>query len=213
MNLVFLGPPGAGKGTQAGLVSEYFDIPHISSGDIFRKNIFTKTNLGKKAKEFIDKGVLVPDKITNTMVKLRLERNDCKDGFILDGYPRTVAQADFLSGITDISCVINFILSKEEIVKRISGRRTCKKCRKVYHVEFNPPDQKSVCDECAGELIQRSDESPEIIRKRLKEYKKKTAPLENYYKKEDLLVEMDASPSINEIFNDVKKILKKVSRL
>ncbi len=194
MRLIFLGPPGSGKGTQAELLADKLDIPHISTGDIFRDNIKKETDLGKKAKEYIDKGQLVPDHVTNYMVKGRLEK---LDGYILDGYPRTIPQAKFLDCIQDIDKVVEFELSDKEVIKRISGRRTCKKCGAMYHIVWNPPKKKGVCDECGSALIQRSDDKPETIKKRLEVYKKQTAPLIDYYS--DKLIKIDASPSIEKI--------------
>ncbi|MFH0874837.1 MAG: adenylate kinase [archaeon] len=205
MKLIFLGAPGVGKGTQADLVSKQKKIPHISTGDIFRSNIKNATPLGKKAKEFMDKGYLVPDDVTNNMVKDTL--TDMKSGYILDGYPRTIAQADFLSKIEKIDKVINFTLPESEIVKRISGRRTCKGCQSIYHTIWNPPKKEGVCDKCNGELIQRTDELPATVKKRLDVYNKETAPLIDYFKKKKLLAEIDASPKIEEITKALLKIL------
>ncbi|MBN2422990.1 adenylate kinase [Candidatus Woesearchaeota archaeon] len=208
MKLIFLGPPGAGKGTQAEKLSKELAIPHISTGDIFRENIKNQTELGVKAKSFIDQGLLVPDEVTNNMVKNRLNKEDCSNGYILDGYPRTVNQADFLSVIQDIDKVINFTLSDEQIIKRISGRRTCKKCGAIFHIMWKKPKKQGICDNCGSQLVQRSDEMPETVKKRLDVYNQQTSPLINYYKKKDLLVNVDASPSIDEIFNNVLDFIK-----
>jgi len=202
MRLIFLGAPGVGKGTQADLLSKETGMPHISTGDIFRDNIKRQTELGKLAKSYIDQGGLVPDEVTNDMVKDRLKE---EERFILDGYPRTINQADFLAGIQDIDMVINFTLPESEIIRRISGRRTCKACGSVYHIMFNPPKAEGVCDKCAGVLIQRSDEMPETVRQRLDVYSKQTEPLIEYYKEQGLLVEIDAAPQIDQVFKELRQ--------
>jgi adenylate kinase len=205
--LVFLGPPGSGKGTQAKILSEKLKIPHISTGDIFRANIKGEIDLGKKASEYMNKGLLVPDEVTNAMVAKRLKEEDCKKGFILDGYPRTIPQADFLDSISKIDKVINFELGDDEIIKRISGRRTCKNCGVAYHIVFLKPKKKGICDKCNSELIQRDDEKPEVVKKRLEVYKKQTEPLIGYYQKKKILVDIDAFPRIEEISKEVKSSL------
>ncbi len=197
-----MGAPGVGKGTQADLLSKETGMPHISTGDIFRDNIKRQTELGKLAKSYIDQGGLVPDEVTNDMVKDRLKE---EERFILDGYPRTINQADFLAGIQDIDMVINFTLPESEIIRRISGRRTCKACGSVYHIMFNPPKAEGVCDKCAGVLIQRSDEMPETVRQRLDVYSKQTEPLIEYYKEQGLLVEIDAAPQIDQVFKELRQ--------
>ena len=207
MKLVFLGPPGAGKGTQAKIVSERHKIPHISTGDIFRENMKKQTELGKKAAEYSNKGLLVPDEVTNGMVEKRLKESDCKNGFILDGYPRTIPQAEFLDSIMKIDKVINFELSDEEVVKRISGRRTCSKCGTAYHLLYMKPKKNSICDKCNSPLVQREDEKPEVVKKRLEVYKKQTSPLIDYYKKKKLLVDVDAYPSIGEVTEKIMQLL------
>ncbi len=206
MKLIFLGPPGSGKGTQAKILSEKIGIPQISTGDIFRTNIKNKTELGIKAQEYNDKGILVPDEITNNMVKERLEKEDCSKGYILDGYPRTINQAEFLDNIQVIGKVINFELSEEEVVKRISGRRTCLNCGAMYHIMFKKPQKENVCDKCSNEIIQREDDKPEAVIKRLEEYHKKTEPLINYYTVKKLIINVDASPSIEEVSVVVEQI-------
>ncbi len=209
MKLIFLGPPGAGKGTQAKLISEKFSVPHISTGDIFRKNIKEQTLLGKKAAEYNNKGLLVPDSITNAMVEKRLEEKDCKKGFILDGYPRTIPQAEFLESIQQIEKVINLELVDKEIIKRISGRRTCKNCQSSYNIFSLKPKIDNVCDKCNGELVQREDEKPEIVRKRLEVYKKQTEPLIEYYKGKNDLCNVDAYPKIADVTKQITSLIEK----
>ncbi|MEM4397483.1 MAG: adenylate kinase [Candidatus Woesearchaeota archaeon] len=206
MNIIFLGAPGTGKGTQARLLSEELKIPHISTGDIFRENIKNQTELGKKASEFINKGLLVPDEITNEMIKERLKKEDCKNGFILDGYPRTIAQADFLKKITRIDKIINFELDDDEIIKRISGRRTCLNCNSVYNIYSAKPKKENICDKCGFELKQRDDEKPEVVKKRLEVYREQTKPLLNYYGKN--IINVSAKEIIENIFNNLKLIFK-----
>jgi adenylate kinase len=208
MKLIFLGPPGSGKGTQAKILSDKLKIPHISTGDIFRENIKNLTDLGKKASEFMNKGLLVPDEVTNAMVEKRLKENDCKKGFILDGYPRTLPQADFLGLIQKIDKVVNFELDDAEIIKRISGRRTCKNCGTAFHIVFIKPKKQNVCDKCGSELAQRDDEKPDVVKKRLEVYKKQTEPLIEYYRKKKILADVSAYPSIEEVSKDVEKKLR-----
>jgi adenylate kinase len=207
VNLVFLGPPGAGKGTQAKIISEKLKIPHISTGDIFRENIKNKTALGEKASGYMNQGFLVPDEVTNEMVKDRLKRGDC-NGFILDGYPRTIPQAEFLGGIVKLSKVINFELDEKEIVSRISGRRTCKGCGTPYHIEYLKPKVNGKCDKCSGELVQRDDEKPDVVKKRLEVYEKQTAPLIGYYKDKKILIDVSAQPEITQVTSKVLSIIK-----
>lgn len=205
MNIIFLGPPGSGKGTQAKLLSEKLKIPHISTGDIFRENIKNQTELGKKAAEFMNKGFLVPDEITNQMLKNRIEKEDCKKGFILDGYPRTIAQANFLKSISKIDKIINFELDDNEIIKRISGRRTCQNCNSVYNIYSAKPKKDNICDKCGNELKQRDDEKPDVVKKRLEVYREQTKPLLEYYKKE--IINLSAYDNIEKIFNTLLKKL------
>jgi adenylate kinase len=209
MKLVFLGPPGAGKGTQAKIISGMLGIPHISTGDIFRENMKNSTPLGKKAAEYSSKGLLVPDEITNAMVKDRLAKPDCSDGYILDGYPRTINQADYLSSIQKIDKVINFVLEEEEIISRISGRRTCKACGAIYNVNHIKPKQEGVCDSCKGILVQRDDEMPDVVKKRLHVYNEQTEPLIDYYRKKGLLKDIDSLPPVDKITETLKSALMK----
>ena len=210
MNLVFLGPPGAGKGTIAAKAKDALNIVHISTGDLFRSNIKNETELGKVVKEILAKGDLVPDEVTVNMVKARLEEDDLKEkaGYILDGFPRTVAQADALETFGKLDAVINFVLSEEEILKRLSGRRVCKSTGRTYHIIYNPPKVEGRDDETGEELIQRDDDKEEAIINRLQVYQKSTAPLIEYYRQKGLLVDIDASKSPDEVLQSLLKVLK-----
>ena len=180
MNLVFLGPPGAGKGTIAKVAKEALGVPHISTGDLFRANIKNETELGKRVKEILASGGLVPDEITIKMVENRLSESDCEKGYILDGFPRTIPQAEALSKMSNVEGVINFVLSEEEIIKRLSGRRMCPSTGRTYHILFNPPKVEGLDDETGEPLIQRDDDKPEAIRHRLELYNEATAPHIDY---------------------------------
>jgi adenylate kinase len=201
MNLVFLGPPGVGKGTYASRIAPKLKIPHISTGDLFRDEIRNKTALGKKAETFMKKGNLVPDEITIGMLKKRIAKSDCKNGFILDGYPRTLEQASALDKITKVDKAINFQLRQEILIKKISARRICEKCGKIYNVadikegklHMPPllPKKPGICDDCKGKLYQRKDDSVEVVKDRLVVYEKQTKPLIDYYTKKKLLKNID----------------------
>ncbi len=206
MNLVLLGAPGAGKGTQAVRISEKYNIPHISTGDIFRKNIKEGTPIGKVAKSYIDKGELVPDEVVLKIVEERLKEGDCKDGFLLDGFPRTIVQADGLAEVTRLSAVINLDIDKNVLMRRLTGRRVCSKCGESYHVDVIK-DSKS-CSKCDGELIIRADDNEETVMSRLAEYEKKTKPLVEYYEKKGLLINIPAEGSIDEVFARISEALK-----
>lgn len=204
MNILFMGPPGAGKGTQAERIVETFDIPHISTGDAFRLAMKQGTPLGQKAKEFVDQGLLVPDDVTNGIVRERLLQSDCEKGFLLDGFPRTLAQAEALDGMLaemgrKIDHVVNLRVDRSLLLARLTGRRICKACGATYHVLFNPPKQEGVCDKCAGELYQRSDDTEEKVGTRLDEYISKTAPLLAYYDDKGLLRETDGEKEIDAV--------------
>ena len=190
MNLVFLGPPGAGKGTIAKVAKEALGVPHISTGDLFRANIKNETELGKRVKEILASGGLVPDEITIKMVENRLSESDCEKGYILDGFPRTIPQAEALSKMSNVEGVINFVLSEEEIIKRLSGRRMCPSTGRTYHILFNPPKVEGIDDETGEPLIQRDDNKPEAIRHRLELYNEATAPLIDYYKAKDVVLDL-----------------------
>lgn len=207
MNLVFLGPPGAGKGTMASRLAEEKGIPHISTGDIFRANINNQTELGKKVKSILDSGELVPDELTIELVRDRLAQDDTKRGFVLDGFPRTIPQADALDDFATIEKAILFSLNDKEIVKRLSGRRVHKPSGRTYHVEFNPPKVAGKDDVTGEDLIQREDDKVDAIKNRLSVYRDQTAPLIDYYKKKGKLVEIDASPSPDEVFSTLSEIV------
>ncbi|GAB2484975.1 adenylate kinase [Jatrophihabitans fulvus] len=201
---MLVGPPGAGKGTQAEFIAEHFGIPKISTGDIFRANVSGGTELGQQAKKYMDAGDLVPDEVTNAMVRDRLAEPDAADGFLLDGFPRNVAQADVLAEIllevgSPLSVVLDLDVDFEEVVKRLSGRRTCKKCSHVWHLEYDPPANEGVCDRCGGELYQRDDDKPETVRHRLEVYAQQTAPLIDYYRTAGLLVAIDALGAVEDV--------------
>jgi len=215
MNLILLGAPGAGKGTQAKLIVEKYGIPQISTGDMLREAVAKGTELGKKAKEYMDRGELVPDEVVIGIVKERLKQPDCEKGFILDGFPRTLKQAEELDKMLEelgkkIDAVINVHVPEEEVVKRIVNRRTCKNCGAVYHLIYNPPKEEGKCDKCGGELYQRDDDKEETVRARYKVYKEQTEPLIEYYSKKGLLYNVDGTKSIEEVFEEIQKILDKL---
>ena len=205
-NIILLGPPGAGKGTQAVRIAERYGIPHISTGDIFRKNIKEQTPIGKVAKSYIDKGLLVPDEVVVEIVKNRLAEGDCKNGYLLDGFPRTIEQAERLSEITEIAAVINLDIDLGLLMKRLTGRRVCATCGESYHVDFL--GDKTLCEKCAGELVIRADDNEETVKSRLDAYVRQTKPLTDYYKKSGLLRDVDASGSIDEVFARITEALK-----
>jgi len=208
LRLVLLGPPGAGKGTQASAIVSKYSIPHISTGDIFRANIKNGTELGKQVEAYMKKGLLVPDELVVSIVKDRLTKEDCKEGFLLDGFPRTVNQAEALDKeLKDMNLkldrVINIEVGKEILIERAIGRRICKNCGATYHVKFSPPKVENTCDKCGGELYQRDDHKAETVEKRIEVYQEQTKPLIDYYKEKDLLLNIDGTKSIEEIFNDI----------
>jgi adenylate kinase len=213
MRLVLVGPPGAGKGTQAVHLAEHFAIPHISTGDIFRANIKGSTELGLLAKSYMDKGELVPDSVTNDMVADRLTKDDTKNGFLLDGYPRNVDQAEFLDGVLKdrgipLEAVLEFQLENSEIVKRLSGRRVCKSCGAIFHIIFEKPKVDGVCDKCNGELYQRDDDKESVISNRLDVYDAQTAPIINYYKSAGKLKTISAAGEVSAISANAIAALK-----
>ena len=212
MKIIMLGAPGAGKGTQAKMIAEKFGIPHISTGDIFRANIKNGTELGKKAKEYMDKGQLVPDELTVEILLDRVAADDCKNGYVLDGFPRTIPQADVLDKeLTKLGDKVDFAINvdvpDENIVRRMSGRRACLKCGATYHIEHSPPKQEGICDKCGSELVQRDDDKPETVQNRLSVYHEQTQPLIDYYNKKNILKSVDGTKDMQEVFSDIVNIL------
>lgn len=205
MRFIFLGPPGAGKGTLAAKVAEGYDIPHISTGEIFRAAIKAQTPLGQKVQAIIDSGSLVGDDITIELVRERLGKDDARKGFILDGFPRTIPQAEALAGIAPVDAVVNFDIADEDVVERLSGRRVCRGCGQNYHARFVPPAEEGVCDKCGGELYTRDDDKIEAITHRLEVYRDQTAPLIDYYRRKNLMTDIDARPATNVILDDFEK--------
>lgn len=212
MKIIMLGAPGAGKGTQAIKIAEKYSIPHISTGDIFRANMKKGTELGKKAKVYIDQGLLVPDELVVDLVVDRLGEADCKNGYVLDGFPRTIPQAEALEeALKEVGQAINYAINvavpDENIVKRMSGRRACIECGATYHIDFAPPIKEDICDHCHGNLILRDDDKPETVQKRLGVYHKQTQPLIDYYMDKKLLVNIDGTQDIDDVFASIVKIL------
>lgn len=212
--MIFLGAPGVGKGTQAEFVASRFHVPKISTGDLLREGVAKQTPLGLKAKGYMDRGDLVPDEVVIGLVQEKLSSSECSLGFLLDGFPRTVAQADKLSELLAdqglaLDHVVHFVLPREEIVRRLSGRRSCSKCPAVYHIESIPPKQNGVCDQCGADLVQRSDDRPETVQSRLTVYEQQTAPLIDYYKRKDLLFELDGSGPVEAVQDRLLALLSK----
>ncbi|HEX5542014.1 MAG TPA: adenylate kinase [Micromonospora sp.] len=204
MRLVLVGPPGAGKGTQAEFIAAHLSVPKISTGDIFRANVSQGTPLGVEAKRYMDAGKLVPDEVTINMVRDRLAQPDTVDGFLLDGFPRTTPQAAALDKLladlgTALDVVLELVVDEDEVIRRLSGRRTCRGCGRTWHVEFDPPTREGICDRCGSELFQREDDRPETIARRLQEYAEKTAPLVDYYGAQGKLVGIDATGPVEEV--------------
>lgn len=208
MKITIMGPPGGGKGTQAEILSNKLSIPHISTGAIIRSAIREKTELGKAAEDYIANGQLVPDKLVIDMVSKRLSEKDCENGYILDGFPRTLPQADAMDEIgIELDYALNLLVSDEVIVDRLGGRRECKACAAPYHVKFNPPEKEGVCDKCGGVLITRADDVPDTIRQRLSVYHSETEPLVEFYKKKDVLVNVTGRDSIEDTTDAVLEAL------
>lgn len=212
MKIIMLGAPGAGKGTQAMLIAEEYGIPHISTGDIFRANIKNNTELGKKAKEYMDQGLLVPDELTCDLVVDRISQDDAKNGYVLDGFPRTIPQAEALTeALKKRNEAIDFALDvdvpDENIVSRMSGRRACLNCGATYHIVFAAPKKEGVCDICGKELVLRDDDKPETVQKRLTVYHEQTQPLIEYYENAGVLHKLDGTKDINDIFASIKELL------
>lgn len=210
MNIVLMGPPGAGKGTQADVMARNLFVPHISTGDIFRANIKAGTELGQLANQYISKGDLVPDEVTLAMIKDRLAEDYCAKGFILDGLPRTIGQADALEAILaeqgkQLDKVVNIDVPEELLIARLCGRRVCRNCSQTYHLENNPPTEAGRCDECGGELYQRADDSEETIKNRLEVYRAQSEPLIAYYEQKGLLLSINGNQTINNVLMDIGK--------
>lgn len=212
MRLVLLGPPGVGKGTQASAIVEKYNIPHISTGDIFRANIKQGTDLGVKAKEYMDKGLLVPDDLVVSIVKDRLTQEDCKAGFLLDGFPRTIKQAEILDQelvkmSINLDKVVNIYADKETLIERAVGRRICKTCGASYHIKFNPPKVENICDIDGGELFQREDDTEKTVATRIEVYQDQTQPLISYYEEKGTILNVDGTQPIDKVFEDIVKAL------
>ena len=212
MKIIMLGAPGAGKGTHAKKITEKFGIPAISTGDIFRANIKNGTELGKKAQEYMDKGLLVPDELVCDLVVDRIHKDDCEKGYILDGFPRTIPQANALDEALakdgeKIEFAIDIEVPDENIINRMSGRRSCKDCGAIFHVQYNPPKKENCCDVCGGELVLRDDDKAETVKKRLDVYHEQTAPLIAHYKEAGSLHEIDGTQDIKVVFEEIKSIL------
>jgi adenylate kinase len=208
LRLVIFGPPGAGKGTQAKLLSERLGVPHIATGDMLREAVKAGTRLGGLAKKYMDEGRLVPDEVVIGMVEERLRHPDCSKGFILDGFPRTIEQAEALDRELEklglkLDAVLNLEVGDEEVVKRIALRRTCRSCGAVFHLIFNPPRREGVCDRCGGELYQRDDDREEVVRNRLKVYRQQTKPLLEFYRRRGLLRDVNGERSIEDVFKEI----------
>ncbi|MDR0448658.1 MAG: adenylate kinase [Treponema sp.] len=208
MKLIFLGPPGAGKGTLAAKAVEMMKVPHISTGNIFRAAIAAQSPLGIKVKEILDSGRLVDDETTIGLVKERLAEEDTQQGYILDGFPRTIAQAEALAGFSVVDRVVNFDIPDTSVVERLGGRRTCRACGTNFHILFGKPKKEGICDHCGGELYTRDDDREEAIKKRLEVYREQTAPLIDYYRKKGILEDVDAKPAVETVVDNFKKCLE-----
>ena len=212
MKIIMLGAPGAGKGTQAKMIAEKYGIPHVSTGDIFRANIKNGTELGREAKQYMDQGLLVPDELTVKILLDRVAQDDCKNGYVLDGFPRTIPQAEVLDEALKklnerIDYAVDVDVPDENIVKRMSGRRACLKCGATYHIEHIPPKQEGVCDTCGSELVLRDDDRPETVQNRLKVYHDQTQPLIEYYTRKGILKTVDGTLEMQEVFHAITDIL------
>ena len=213
MKIIMLGAPGAGKGTQAIMLADKYGIPHISTGDIFRSNLKEGTELGKKAKEYMDQGLLVPDELTTDLVVDRIHQADCEKGFILDGFPRTIPQAECLTEALakeddKMDFAVNVDVKDENIINRMAGRRACPNCGATYHLVSLKPKKEGICDRCGAELILRDDDKPETVKKRLEVYHEMTQPLIDYYEKEGILLTVDGSRDIQVVFDDITRVLE-----
>lgn len=215
MNIILMGPPGAGKGTQAEMIKAAFPIPHISTGDMFREAVKNGTAMGQEAQKYMDAGQLVPDAVTIGIVEERLAMEDCQAGFLLDGFPRTTVQAEALDQVLakygkKVELALNISVPEEVLMDRMTGRVSCTTCKTVYNTKFNPPASAGACDKCGGELIQRSDDKEETVSNRLKVYAEQTQPLLDYYNKQGCLITLDGNRDPKEVFRDVKAILEKL---
>ena len=214
MKIIMLGAPGAGKGTQAKQIADKYTIPHISTGDIFRANIKNGTELGKKAKEYMDQGLLVPDELTCDLVMDRIQQDDCVNGFVLDGFPRTIPQAEALTAALDkieqkMDFAVNVDVPDENIVNRMGGRRACLNCGATYHIVSIPTKVEGICDRCGNEVVLREDDKPETVQKRLNVYHEQTQPLIDYYEKQGILKSVDGTQQMEQVFADIIAILEK----
>ena len=212
MKVIMLGAPGAGKGTQAVRVASAYQIPHISTGDIFLANIKGGTELGKKAKEYMDAGKLVPDELVCDLVVDRIKKEDCKNGYVLDGFPRTIPQAEALDKAVEaigekVDFAVNIDVPDEAIITRMSGRRACLTCGATYHIEYNPPKKADICDTCGSALVLREDDKPETVKTRLNVYHEQTQPLIDYYTGKNILVTVDGTQNMDKVFSDIKALL------
>lgn len=212
MKIIMLGAPGAGKGTQAKMIAEKYSIPHVSTGDIFRANIKNGTELGKEAQKYMDQGLLVPDELTVKILLDRVAQSDCTNGYVLDGFPRTIPQAEVLDkALTElgdkVDYAINVDVPDENIINRMSGRRACLKCGATYHVKYNAPKQEGICDACGDQLVLRDDDQPETVKKRLNVYHDQTQPLIDYYSKKGVLKEVDGTVDMKDVFGAIVEIL------
>ncbi|RMF06368.1 adenylate kinase [Candidatus Woesearchaeota archaeon] len=208
MKLILVGPPGSGKGTQADMISRHYKIPHISTGDILRENIKNETALGKLAKEYVESGRLVPDELIIRLMRKRLKAPDCRNGFLLDGFPRTVDQAKELEKLEKIDMVFSLEVSDDEVVRRISRRLICRKCGASYHLDFKPPKKEGICDKCGGELYQRDDDKEEVVKKRLEVYREQTEPLLRFYDEKHILHRINGEQPIEKVFKDIQEIIE-----
>ena len=213
MKIIMLGAPGAGKGTQAKRIAEQYGIPHVSTGDIFRANIKGQTPLGMEAKSYMDRGELVPDELTVKILLDRVAKEDCKNGYVLDGYPRTIPQAEVLDKAVEelgekIDFAVNVDVPDENIIDRMSGRRACLKCGATYHIKYMPPKTEGICDKCQSELVIRDDDKPETVKNRLSVYHEQTAPLIDYYTDKGILKTVDGTKDVDEVFTDIENILE-----
>jgi adenylate kinase len=212
MKLVIFGPPSAGKGTQAQKLSKQYGIPQVATGDLLRKAVADKTPLGLKIKSYLDQGKLGPDEVIVQLIKERVAKPDCKNGFLLDGFPRTMGQAKELERMTDIDLVLSIVVDFDALVERAVGRRTCPKCSAVYHIKFNPPMNEGICEKCGSKLIQRDDDKEDTVRNRLKIYQEQTAPLIEYYRKKGKLVDIDGSGGIDAVYSQMVKAISNMKK-